>query len=326
MNICIIGRTGLLYKITEHLHKNGFIIKLIITSKAAEHETTKSSNFRKLAQKIRAEFLETQNINKTEIRERIKKSGSELGVSVNNPLLINKETISLYKYGILNAHSGDLPKYKGNASPNWAILKGEKKIGLTIHFMDERLDSGDIVMKNFFKLTDNTTIGDYYRYAEKVYPKMFLRAIQKINNGRVKLKKQPKDPKKTLRTYARNKQDGKINWNNSAVQIDKLVRASGDPFYGAFTYFNSKKLFILKSKIERPKFRFLAVPGQVVERRKNGQVLVACEDAFLVLIQVKYQKKIYDNPSELIRTIHTRLGMDVEAEIEKILKLFQKKI
>ena len=185
--------------------------------------------------------------------------------------------------------------------------------------MDEGVDSGNIIIKKYFSVNKKTTIQEFYNYAEEIVPTLFLRAITNIKN-RKHGKKQSRNPKQILRTYPRNKFDGKIDWNDTADHISRLIRASGKPFFGAYTFYNSKKLFILESSIEHPKFSFESVNGQVVERRINGDVVVSCLDGFLVLSKVKYNGKIYTKPTTLIKTIHSRLGMNIEEEIEQIKK------
>ena len=238
---------------------------------------------------------------------------------MNSLRLLDKKTLSLFKYGVLNCHFGDLPHYRGNACPNWAMLNGEKKIGISIHLMDEGVDSGNIIAKKYFPVNKKTTIQEFYNYAEEIVPTLFLRAITNIKNSKHS-KKQSRNPKQILRTYPRNKFDGKIDWNDTADHISRLIRASGKPFFGAYTFYNSKKLFILESSMEYPKFNYKSVNGQVVERRINGDVVVSCLDGFLVLSKIKYNGKIYTNPTTLIKTIHSRLGMNVEEEIEQIKK------
>lgn len=324
MNICVIGRSEILLETINELIKNKFKIDLIITSKKSDHEKIGTSDFKKIAKKINSDFIESNNINSSKIQNLLKRKKFDLGISINNPILINSKTLSLFRHGILNAHAGDLPKYRGNACPNWAILNNEKQIALTIHFMDEKLDSGDIVKKIYFPINKNTSITDFYEFALKKTPKLFLDVVNSIKNGKIKRKKQSTNPKNSLRTYPRNKFDGKISWNDSAENIEKLIRASGSPFFGSYTYFNTEKLFLVKASVEIPKFKYLSQPGQIVERRKNGEIVVSCGNNFLVISKLKFKNKIYDKPSELITTIYTRLGMDVENEIERILKSLNK--
>lgn len=316
MRIALIGRTKFLLNTGTYLLKKGIKIELIITSKSAEHDKIKSDDFQNLAKICKAEFFDVQNINSELIQKKLKKMKLDLGISINNPLVVKKEIIDQFKFGILNAHAGDLPKYRGNACPNWAIINDEKEIGLSIHFMTEEIDAGDIILKKKYKNKSKLKISDFYTFAEIEIPKMFFESIKRIETGKMNLKKQ--DKKKILRTYPRNKSDGKIDWSNSVKQIERLIRASGTPFFGAYTYFDNSKLIIVEAEIENPKFDFYAEPGQVVARNKNGSVSVACNDGFLILKEVIYKNKIFKEPNKIIKTIHTKLGMDIEGEIEKI--------
>jgi methionyl-tRNA formyltransferase len=310
-NIAIIGRTNTLYQTTKILKENNFKIKIIITSTPADYDKITANDFKKLAKKMGADYIFTKNINENKIQDKIKKANADLGISINNTLLISKEVLSKFKFGILNLHAGDLPKYRGNATANWAILNGEKKIVLTIHKMDEGLDSGDIVIQNNFRINDQTTITDFYEYLENIGPNLFLKAI-KFLESKKKLKKQTKNQSLVLRTFPRQEKDGLIDWSKSAIDIARLIRASGSPFNGAYTYYNLEKLYILKAKPEIPKFKFLSEVGQVTERRKTGEICIACKDGFLIISKIKYKNHIYENPNRLIKTIHTRLGLNME--------------
>ena len=316
MKIALIGRTKFLLNSGEYLLKKGLNIELIITSKNADHDIITSKDFQRFAKKVNAKFFEIQNINSEEIKQILRKNKLDLGISVNNPLLIKNKIINLFKFGILNAHAGDLPKYRGNACPNWAIINNEKSIGLSIHYMVEELDAGDILLKKKFKINSKTAIKDFYEFGENEIPKMFFECIKNIEKGKMKGKKQ--NEKDVLRTFPRNKIDGKIDWNKKANEIGRLIRASGTPFFGAYTYLEGSKLIIKEFEIMYPKFQFSAEPGQVVKRNTDGSVAVACKDGFIVLREVSYKNKTKKKASEVIKTIHTRLGMDIESEIEKI--------
>ena len=316
MKVALIGRTKFLLDTGEYLLKNKIKIELIITSKNSEHDNVKIKDFEKFASKAGAKLYNTKNINDEKIKLILKKNKLDVGISVNNLLLIKKEVIDLFKFGILNAHAGDLPRYRGNACPNWAIINNEKNIGLSIHYMVEEVDAGDILLKKKFKINSKTTIDDFYKFGEKQIPIMFYESIKKIQGNKIIKIKQNK--KNILRTFPRNKIDGKIDWNKSINEIDRLIRASGFPFFGSYSYFKNSKLIILKSEINKPKFDYYAEPGQVVSRNKDGSVSIACKNGFIILNEVMYKNKIFKKPSKLIKTIHTKLGMDIESEIEKI--------
>jgi len=316
MKVALIGRTKFLLNTGEYLLKNGIKIELVITSKNSEHDNVKIKDFKKFANSSGAKFYHIENINSEKIKLILKKNKLDLGISVNNLLLIKKEVIDLFKFGILNAHAGDLPKYRGNACPNWAIINNEKNIGLSIHYMVEEVDAGDILLKKKFKINSKTTIEDFYKFGEKQIPIMFYDCIKKIQKNKIMKIKQ--NEKNILRTFPRNKIDGKIDWNKTTNEIDRLIRASGFPFFGAYSYFVNSKLIIMKAEISKPKFVYYAEPGQVISRNKDGSVSIACKNGFIVLNEVMYKNRIFKKPSELIKTIHTKLSMDIETEIEKI--------
>ena len=145
MRIVALGRSIELYKTIEILHSKGYEIPLIITCKAAPEYKVKEEDFKKLAEEINSEFYQTQNINSPLSISKLKNSNAEVGVSHNWISMVKKEACGVFTHGILNAHCGDLPKYRGNAPIAWAILEGEKEIGITIHRMDPYgLDSGPI--------------------------------------------------------------------------------------------------------------------------------------------------------------------------------------
>ena len=316
MKIALIGRTKFLLDTGKYLLNEGLDIELVITSKSADHDQISELDFQNFAKSANAVFIKTQNINSKKMSSIFKKMKLDLGISVNNPLLIKKEILEQFKFGILNAHAGDLPKYRGNACPNWAIINNEKTIGLSIHLMTEKLDAGNVLLGKKFKIKKDTQISDFYIFAEKEIPIMFFSCIRNLDKYLAKSKLQ--NEKNILRTYPRNKIDGKIDWSKNMIEIDRLIRASGPPFFGAFTYLGNSKLFLVECSMLKPSFNFCAEPGQVVQRSIDGSISVACNDGFIILKKITYRNKTYSNPSQLIKSIHIKLGMDLEEEVEKL--------
>ena len=118
----------------------------------------------------------------------------------------------------------------------------------------DELDSGDIISRTYIKIERETSIGDVYKKFEKLIPKILIDSINKLDSDpNFILEKQSTDPEEIIRCYPRNPEDGLINWNNSSIQIDRLIRASGYPYSGAFTFFNSEKVTIYKSKVVEEK-------------------------------------------------------------------------
>ena len=168
MKICAIGRSEILYDTIIHLQKNGHEVVGIVTSKEAPEYERSAKDFLHLAKKLEIKFLRTvdpiQNINF------FNSINADIGLSFNYTAIIPEDIINIFPLGILNAHGGDLPRYRGNACQAWAILNGEDKIGLCVHKMvGGELDSGDIIKREYLHLNANTKIGDTWKWMREKY-------------------------------------------------------------------------------------------------------------------------------------------------------------
>ena len=284
MNIGVFGRTRYLLQSVEKLHNEGHKIKFIYTCKAEKYYDKKEIDFQKLAQKIGCKFFYGLDISKN--LKFIEKLDVDVCISFNWLNIIKKEILNKFKYGILNLHMGDLPRYKGNACPNWAILNFEKKIALTLFKMTEALDSGPIIKKLFFKINKKTYITEVYKWIDNVAPKIYLDSINKIH----KIKPVQQNKKiKTLRCYPRKPIDSKINWNDTSLNILALIRASSFPFDGAFTFLNENKnhkVRVFKASKYNVNFKANYINGQVCFFKDN-KIIVGCSDGFIILENYK---------------------------------------
>ena len=252
MKVAIIGRTSILYNCAKILLDNHYEIPLIITSKEAPEYTINSNDFKKLAEDIGAKFIYTPKINEEEIITNILSLGEiDLAVSINYSGVISQKVINLFRFGVLNAHGGDLPKYRGNACQAWALINGEKKIGLCIHKMiGGELDSGPIISREYFNVDINTRIGQVYDWIESETPKLVLQSVNEIKKNKdFVLEYQSLNPSDSLRCYPRNPSDGKIDWGKSNEDILRLINASSEPFSGAFTSLNEQQVIIWRAEI-----------------------------------------------------------------------------
>lgn len=316
MRVAALGRTKLLYDSIKHLYNKGMKIVLIATSKSSPEYSVTEKDFENLAKSIGAEFFNDVHINNSDKINMIKKLNPDIGISINWQGIINEEIIKIFPYGLLNCHAGDLPKYRGNAVANWAIINGEKEITVTIHKMDKGLDTGDVVLKKGIPINDNTKIADIVESLENIVPIMFYDSVIGLNSGKIVPIQQDKDLKKALRCYPRIPSDSFIDWNESAEYINKLVRASSEPYSGAYTYFNKKKLYILRSHIEKFQVPSVYIPGQVVWKKNDkGEVGIATKKDILVIEKVKIGDGEAILPTEVIKSLRTRLGMMLQDEI-----------
>lgn len=326
MKVVIIGRTQILYETALALHNAGHEIISIITAKAAPEYTRDENDFENLAMKINASFLVTNNLNQQNIRELCK--GADIGISVNWVSIINQDQIKLFRLGILNSHHGDLPKYRGNACANWAILKNEDKIVNSIHFMEgNKLDCGRIICQEYFNLDTDNSITEVYKWTEESTPHLFLKALDILEKDEdFVLKYADPNTTESFRCYPRLYTDNYINWENSVTDVHNLIRAVSYPFLGAYTFHwdkdEVKKLIILKSRIIQLETNDLSIAGHVLENDMNsGESLVKCGDGIIALMKCRYedeQEEFY--PGKRWNSIRMRLGVKPEDWLWSIYK------
>lgn len=306
MKVAIIGRTEILYETIELFLKNSYEIPLIITSKEAPEYTKTSKDFENLANKIGAKYIYTNKLD--EYKEEIKKTNCEIAVSLNYSSIISQSVIELFPLGVLNAHGGDLPRYRGNACQAWAILNGEDKIGLCIHSMiGGEVDSGNIIDREYLDIDINTKITKCWEWMAHRIPQMFLNSVIKLQkDSSYVLEIQSKDAKDALRCYPRVPEDGKIDWNKSSVEILRLINASNKPYGGAYCFYEDKKLIIWDAELFEDDEIYLSEVGQISNIEKDGSIVVISGNGKLKIKEIEYGG-FTGKPSEKIRSIRKRL-------------------
>lgn len=318
MKVAIIGRTQVLYETALRLVAQGHLIGCIITAKAAPEYSRKEEDFKFLASEMNAPFLFTNTLDNPEVEELCK--GLDIGVSVNWVSIIRQRHIDLFRLGILNGHHGDLPKYRGNACSNWAILNGEERITNTIHLMEgDKLDCGRIIHQHHLELSANSTISDVYRWSEKTVPEAFVHAINKLSNdSNYTLKYADSQGSDAFRCYPRLPEDGYLDWTLPVTKINNLIRAVCHPFAGAYTYHLYKgeirKLIVLKSHILEKQTKDYAMPGHVLKNnRETGESHVQCGEGLIALVRCRYEGELQEfSPGERWNSIRMRLGIRAE--------------
>ena len=321
MRVAAIGRTEILYDSILEVKKKGHELALIITCDEAPHYLKGVRDFQSLAKELGIEFIKTERINTTQVISAINKIKPDIAISINWKTIITQKVIDCFKYGIVNAHAGDLPRYRGNAVPNWAIINGEKEVVLTLHFMTPKLDAGPILLQKKCSINEDTRIGEIYDFLRDNFPRMFAEVLDGLAKGSISPREQPSDPSLTLRCYPRLPRDNEIDWNQPAIQIDRLVRAVSEPFDGAYTFLGSEKLIIWRAHCESSPYPFLGTPGQIAQRYPTtGEVSVITGEGLLVLEVVEIGNKGRMKATQAIDSIRVRLGMHITEEILRLIE------
>lgn len=201
--------------------------------------------------------------------------------------ILPKDILEIPKYGAINVHGSILPKYRGAAPIQWAILNGEKTTGTTTIFMDEGMDSGDIILKKEVNIGADETTGELWQRLSKIGGELLVETIQKIES--INQNKTLEEIKKALKVEKQGedftlapmlkKEIAKIDWNKETSEIKNLIRGL-NPIMGAYSTLEDKKIKIWKAKemtIEELKQRFPELEEYEYRLKKieNGTILFA---------------------------------------------------
>lgn len=306
LRIAIIGRTEILYDSALALRQAGFEVVCILTAKEAPEYQRTAADFKALAHEWNIPFEQGPRI--TDHEDFLRDSRADIGVSINYTGVIPQSVIDVFPLGILNAHGGDLPRYRGNACQAWAILNGEAKIGLCIHRMiGGELDSGDIVARDYLSIDHNTKVTVAWRWMVERSPALMLKAVKELSkDSSYVLERQSRDLEDALRCYPRRPEDGRIDWRCPALEVLRLINASNEPYAGAFCELEGRRLIVWDAWLADDTERFLAVPGQVTVIASE-YVEVACGKGKLRLGLVEMDG-VRQRPASLVRSLRSRLS------------------
>lgn len=252
-------------------------------------------------------YLAVNSINKSDSKKFIKNKHPFLIIVMGWRTIIPKDVIAFPKYGSIAVHESLLPKYRGFAPVNWAVINGAKTTGVTLFYLDSNIDNGDIIGQKDIKIFADDTAYDVYGKTSSVSIELLKKYLPLIKKGRVKRKKQ--DEEKATFTCMRLPEDGAINWSDSSEKIYNLIRGLGYPYPGAFSYLNKKKMYIWKASIPKQKEYVGKIPGRVVKIEKKG-VQILSGDGIILLEEVQIEGREKTSPYKLIKSIRTSLTQE----------------
>ena len=223
--------------------------------------------------------------------------------------IIPKALLELPRYGCVNIHAALLPKYRGAAPIQWAVMDGEPVSGVTIMQMDEGLDTGDMLAKTEVPLEPDETGGSLFDKLSRAGAELLIRTLPALEQGTLTPEKQPLE---SPTAYARmiRKEDGRIDWNLEAEAIERRIRGL-NPWPSAYTELTGKILKIWRAEV-LPK-ESGQTPGTVTEAGKGG-FCVQTGKGVLRLLEVQLEGKKRMDAQAFLRGFHVAPGMKLEEE------------
>lgn len=244
-----------------------------------------------LADRYRIPVELDKNINSQKFKDTVRSYNADLFVSMSFDQIFKTEMIHLPKYGTINCHAGKLPFYRGRNVLNWALINDEKEFGITVHYMDTGIDTGDIILQESYPITDND---DYGTLLEKAYDgcaAVLYKAIKIIQSGQVKtIRQNDIDP---VGTYCGMRVEGDeiVNWNGSSREIFNFIRALCIPGPQAVSWIKGNRIAINRAKMVEGAHRYKNIPGQVIGKTADG-ILVKTGDTMLEVTEYTYAGKV----------------------------------
>ena len=191
-------------------------------------------------------FQPTKVRNNTEFIDKIRELNPDVICVVAYGKILPKEILEIPKLGCINVHGSLLPQYRGAAPIQWAVLNGDKKTGITTMYMDEGMDTGDMILKQEVEIGENETTGELWQRLSKIGGKLLVKTLKEIEAGTVTRTKQPEE---FTMAPMLSKEMAKIDWQNkSAEEIKNLVRGL-NPIMGAYSHLQDKKIKFWKVEV-----------------------------------------------------------------------------
>lgn len=244
--------------------------------------------------------------NNTEFIEKIKDLKPDVICVVAYGKILPKEILDIPKLGCINVHGSLLPKYRGAAPIQWAVINGEKQTGITTMYMDIGMDTGDMILKETVEIGEDETTGELWKRLSKIGGQLLVDTLKLIEEGKAPREKQPEE---FSLAPMLNKEMAEINWKEkSALEIKNLVRGL-NPIMGAYTFINDKKLKLWKvNLIDFDEFsKQYAVDadnvelGKVILANSKQGLFLKAKDAVIEVIEMQAEGSRRMNSKDYLR-------------------------
>lgn len=327
MNIIFMGTPDFAKESLESIYNAGHNILAVVTNP----DRPKGRGMKMIASPVK-EFATEKNI-KVFQPEKVRKNQEFIGeikslkpdviCVVAYGKILPKEILEIPTFGCINVHGSLLPKYRGAAPIQWAVLNGDKTTGITTMYMDEGMDTGDMILKEEVQIGEDETTGELWERLSKIGGKLLVKTLEQIENKTAPRNKQ--DGEFTIAPML-NKEMAKIDWEQkSAKEIKNLVRGL-NPIMGAYSFIEGKKLKIWKVQVinnndffdkyeefKEYENKFLNLePGTIIYIDKKDGIYVKTKDEIVLLLEVQAENAKKMSVQDYLRGNKIEVGQILE--------------
>ena len=246
--------------------------------------------------------FQPKKIREPENIEELRKYEADIMVVIAFGQILPKEILEMTPYGCVNVHASLLPKYRGAAPIQWAVIDGEKTSGVTTMQMDEGLDTGDMILKDEIVLDEKETGGSLHDKLADMGAKLLVETLTALENKTATFEKQGESPT----AYARmlDKKLGQIDWKEDAVKLERLIRGL-NPWPAAYTTWDEKTMKIWESEVKEEETG--KEPGTIVAVEKDG-FFVQTGKGLLKITALQIPGKKRMDAGAFLRGYHPEVG------------------
>lgn len=287
----------------EAIYEKGHNIVSVVTNP----DKPKGRGMKMIASPVK-EFAISKNLpiyqpttvkNNTEFIKEIQAQNPDIICVVAYGKILPKEILEIPKYGCINVHASLLPKYRGAAPIQWAILNGETLTGVTTMYMDTGMDTGDMILKETVTIGEDETTGELWSRLSKIGGELLVKTIEQIESGNAL--REPQGNNFSMAPML-SKEMAKINWQTkTSREIKNLVRGL-NPIMGAYTIYQNKKIKLWKieivENIEETKNK---LPGQIILANDKQGLFIKTKDGMIKVLEIQGENAKRMNTCDFLR-------------------------
>lgn len=243
---------------------------------------TKDEYLKNRALHYHIDYLYPVRVNSDEFYQEAKRYGCDLFVSMSYNQIFKERIMNLPPLKTINCHAGKLPFYRGRNILNWALINDEKEFGITVHYVDAGIDTGDIILQRTFPVSEEDTYATLLQVAYVECATVLYEAIKQIQQGTHKRVKQDSIDPYGMYCGMRAEGDELIDWNSTSREIFNFVRALCTPGPKALTFIGGVPVYINSVSYNCAFPVYKGIPGQIIGIENNRPV-VKTKDSFLII-------------------------------------------
>ena len=312
MKIVFMGTPDFAQKSLEALYNAGHEILAVVTNidkPKGRGMKLVESPVKEYAKSKNLTIFQPEKVRKNiEFIEQIKKLEPDVICVVAYGKILPSEILEIPKLGCINVHASLLPKYRGAAPIQWAVLNGDKTTGITTMYMDVGMDTGDMILKQEVEIGENETTGELWDRLSIIGADLLVKTLDQIEKGTAPRIKQSDD---FTMAPMLNKEISKIDWQEkTAKQIKNLVRGL-NPIMGAYSYLNGKKIKFWKVEVEEDT-NSNQENGTVIKANDKEGLYIKAKDGILKIIEIQGENAKRMNANDFLRGNKIEIGQKFE--------------